>query len=205
MYVLWLLTDCEGWGLSLMMKEQVLRFQHKYSSPQPKKTSFGFYRSNPVRIYFYTRKSWCRETMTGRECCIIVTPVWSSQIISRVWPVTSWLRDTRLSHFPLRVGADWYFVPSLSSGPDDEKKTQAEKHSRVIKQSDVACFVCVLNISSLCPFCLLVDRDPMYVFTHNITFNRSIDIQISHTLLSLQNISVQENLAEFVTKDSELM
>ena len=42
MYVLWLLTDCEGWGLSLMMKEQVLRFQHKYSSPQTKNIILAF-------------------------------------------------------------------------------------------------------------------------------------------------------------------
>ena len=158
--VLWLLTDCEGWGLSLMMKEQVLRFQHKYSSPQTKNIIWILSIESGSDIFLYKEElvSWDYDRagmLHYCDTCVIITDHLES--------VTSWPRDTRLSHFPLRVGADWYFVPSLSSGPDDEKKTQADKHSRVIKQSDVACFVCVLNISSLCPFCLLVDRDPTYV------------------------------------------
>ena len=199
MYVLWLLTDCEGWGLSLMMKEQVLRFQHKYSSPQTKNIIWILSIESGSDIFLYKEElvSWDYDRagmLHYCDTCVIITDHLES--VTRDL-VTAWHEAVTLS----TAGRGWLILCPLS-GPDGEE-TQADKHSWVIKQSDVACFVCVLNISGFCPFYLLVDTDPMYVFTHNITFNRSIDIQISHTLLSLQNISVQENHAKFVTKDSE--
>ena len=166
MYVLRLLTDCED--CHSWWRSRFWGFQHKYSSPRTK-TSFWLL-SIELKVYFWSGSeiflykeelvSWDYDRagmVYYCDTCVIITDHLESVT---PWPrdcVTAWHDAVTLS----TAGWGWLI---LCLSRLWARWRWRHMHSRVIKQSDVACFVCVLNISSLFPFCLLVDRAPMYIY-----------------------------------------